>query len=82
MATQRLKKPKTRISLDLSAGDIERVNKLEKIYDADSHAKVIRTAIQHELKLIEFIKAGGKIQHLKENGDVETLAFIEWMPLI
>ena len=61
---------------------MDRARKLEEIYETTSQAEAVRTAIRHDLILIEFIKAGGKIQILKKNGTVETLVFTEWIPFM
>lgn len=71
---------KSRVSLDLSVNDMNRVKRLERLYDMESHAEVARSAIRHDVVLAEFVKAGGKIQHLKKDGTVETIVFTEWMP--
>jgi hypothetical protein len=58
---------------------MEKARKLEEIYDVTSQAEAVRTAIRHDFTLVEFVKAGDKIQRLKKDGTVETLAFIEWL---
>jgi len=58
---------------------MEKARKLEEIYDVTSQAEAVRVAIRHDLALVEFARAGDKIQRLKKDGTTETLAFIEWL---
>ena len=78
----RSKIERIRLTLDLTKNDMVRAKKLEEIYETTSQADAVRTAIRHDLAMVEFIKAGGRIQHVKKDGTVETLVFTEWMPLM
>jgi metal-responsive CopG/Arc/MetJ family transcriptional regulator len=80
MAKQKV--DRTRLTLDLTENDIKRTEKLEAIYETTSRSEAVRIAIRHDLVLIQFIKAGNKIQLVKEDGTVETLVFTEWMPFM
>jgi hypothetical protein len=77
MAKQKI--DRIRLTLDLIPSDMKKARKLKEMYDITSQAEAVRTAIRHDLALVEFVKAGDKIQRLKKDGTIETLAFIEWL---
>lgn len=76
---QKLVNIKTRLTLDLTDNEFQRVKDLEELYDETSQAAAVRVAIRHDLYFAKRVKAGGKIQVLNPDGTVEIIVFPEWM---
>ncbi len=67
---------RVRVSIDMSPEEFDDLKRLKKISDTLSHAGAIRKSIKLSFKIYAMLEGKGKIQHVNEKGEVETLVFL------